>query len=943
MLSVLEWKNPKVTIGEAPVALPTGTITFLFTDIEGSTRLWATDAAKMSASLRQHDDILRSCIEERAGYVFTTAGDSFAAAFDRASDAVAAAVRIQERLQSTTWPGPVLRVRIGMHLCEAEERNGDYFGPVVNTAARVESAGHGGQILITESVRMAAGVAADDLGVHSLRDVEAPMRLFQVGDGSFPLLRVVDEHLSNLPTRPTRLVGRDDELIRIRKLIADRRLVTLTALGGSGKTRLAIAVGEEELVHRPGGVWFVDLTSVTNGADVPTAIATSAGLSLARGDATEQLMRYFADKAALLIVDNCEHVVDACAEFAERFLATAGRTKILATSREALDVEGEQVIVLGPLATDSVESPAVRLFVDRASAADAEFALSQSNANAISELCTHLDGLPLAIELAAARITVMTPEELLLALGDRFEVLGSGRRRQRHRTLEQTLDWSYDLLHVDEQRVFRSLGVFVDGFDIDAVAAVTDSARASAVAMVTALSAKSLIVRTDNRSTSRFRLLETVKAYAEKRLSEDLESAAVRDRHLLYFHGLAMGEGRVALGTVEIGARLRHDTGNVGLAFESAANTDRWSMAAELVCGSSMAYFLDVRLLALRELVVAALDKGDALDGHLRDCLTTQLLYVSAWLSDWTTTISTAMDMAKHTTPSFRAIGQTYLAWGFALFDLDRVPTLLSDADASLDAVTEEDDPGVVRLARWFHARARAAQALMSLEPQRGLDVGVEIIGTPVPRNQWTYLQLDATAVMSVCQILAGQPDAALRTVAALPEYDLPYYDGTELRALVSLSRGDLDEARDHISRYAARAATGRLTSESADAVLLLAALAHAECDDGTAVALLGQMGLGRQLATIGYGLYLANRLGVADDYQAMLLLSLGYQADSEQGTAGSKLSMAALVGDMVRRGWQNPHAPLAIATPSQPVGASKLSDVISSALADIGRSKEPG
>ena len=261
--------------------LPSGTVTFLFTDVEGSTRLWAADKDAMSASLLVHDAILRAAIEGNGGYVFTTTGDSFAAAFGRASDAVRAATESQRALTDAAWPGPILSVRMGLHLGEAEERGGDYFGPVVNSAARVEAAAHGGQVLLTEPVRIAASATdVTDLGIRSLRDVPEPLRLFQLGTGTFAALRVIDPSMSNLPVRPTRLIGRDAELGRIRGLLAESRLVTVTAVGGSGKTRLAIAVGEAELAHHRSGVRFVDLSAVSNGAEVPGAIANGLGLNL---------------------------------------------------------------------------------------------------------------------------------------------------------------------------------------------------------------------------------------------------------------------------------------------------------------------------------------------------------------------------------------------------------------------------------------------------------------------------------------------------------------------------------------------------------------------------------------------------------------------------------------------------------------------------------------
>ena len=637
---------------------PTGTVTFLFTDVEGSTRWWATDKEAMSASLQVHDAVLRAAIESNGGYVFTTAGDSFAAAFTRPTDAVCAATDAQRALADATWPGPALLVRMGLHLGEAEERAGDYFGPVVNTAARVEAAGHGGQVLTTEAVRLAASIAdAVDLGTHRLRDVAEPIRLFQLGDGTFPPLRVIDPGRSNLPARPTRLIGREDEVTRVRRLLTEHRLVTITAVGGVGKTRLAIAIGESELAHRPGGVWFVDLTTVVDGSDVPAAIANAVGVTLRPGNATDQIVRYLADKAALVILDNCEHVIDDCAEFAERFLAAHGPAIILATSREALDVDGERAVVLGSLPTDTPDSAGVRLFVDRAAAVDPAFAVTTDDPAIISAICGRLDGMPLAIELAAARVTVMTTAELLAGLDDRFQLLAGGRRRQRQRTLEAMLDWSYDLLAPVEQEVFRALGVFVDGFDLDAVAALTRSDRTSAMAVIEALVAKSLVVRADGGDVARFTLLETVKAYAEDRLVDAGEAADVRNRHLEHFRSLAMAEGRVPFAYVSVGIRLRHDTSNIAVAFGWASGTEQWTAAGELLAGSAMAFWAAVQMIEYRALADRAIADLATRDRELAGYVQCQVLYALGMVQDWPSFVPMIRDLATSPVPALRVIG----------------------------------------------------------------------------------------------------------------------------------------------------------------------------------------------------------------------------------------------------------------------------------------------
>ncbi len=420
-------------------------VTFLFTDIEGSTQRWAADSEAMASSLRVHDEIVRSAIDRHGGYVFTTAGDAFCAAFQRASDAVAAATAAQAALSVVEWPGPDLRVRMGVHLGEAEERAGDFFGTAVNTAARVGAAGHGGQVLVTDAVRSAAGLVVTDLGTHELRDVPEPVHLWQVGEGEFPLLRTVGSR-SNLPTPATRLVGRAEDVRAVRLMLLEHRLVTLVAVGGVGKTRLAIEVAEAEAPHWRDGVCFVDLTSVNDDDDVARAVATALRLELRSDEIAAEVAAYVARRELMIVLDNCEHVIDACAQLATRILGAGGRSVVVATSRESLDIDGERVFQVSSLDAEGRQSPAVRLFVDRGVAVAPDFTVDEHEWATISELCRRLDGVPLAIELAASRVRVMSPAMLLEGLDDRFRLLSGGRRRQRQRTLEATIDWSYDLL-----------------------------------------------------------------------------------------------------------------------------------------------------------------------------------------------------------------------------------------------------------------------------------------------------------------------------------------------------------------------------------------------------------------------------------------------------------------------------------------------------------------
>lgn len=887
------------------IELPSGTVTFLFTDVEGSTRLWAADSAAMSASLLVHDRILRGTIESHGGYVFTTAGDSFAAAFARASDAVTAAATVQHELAIAAWPGPALRVRMGMHLGEPEERGGDYFGPVVNTAARVEAAGHGGQVLITDAVRTTAAVNATDLGVHQLRDVDEPIHLFQLGDGEFPRLRVVDAALTNLPARPTRLIGRDDEVSKVRNLLPTNRLVTITAVGGSGKTRLAIAVGEAELPHRPDGVWFVDLTAVMSGADVPAAVASAVGLVLTSAEPTEQLIGFLSGKAALVILDNCEHLINECAEFLERALAARGDTVFLATSRELLDVEGERTVVLGTLACDSADSAGVRLFVDRATALDPGFELTDENAGTVSTLCARLDGMPLAIELAAARITVMNPSELLSGLDDRFQLLAGGRRRQRQRTLEATLDWSYDLLDPDEQRVFRTLGVFVDGFDLGAVVVVAGVPRTTATAMIEALIAKSLVVRAERTQNSRFGLLETVKAYAEDRLVDAGEAADVRELHLAHFHKIATPHGRELGGELRLGIGLRHDRSNITAAFEWAASTRDWTKAGELIVGAGGAYHVFGHMIEVRSLFERAIDRCPPDDPDLLDALRLGLISTSAMLSDWAAFNRRAAELADSANPVFACWGRTLRAWIASHASPDRASALLEEAQIGLREATGPDSRRSRRLLESYLVSTRGLQAayagdfVTALDQlQTALAIHEQIDFYPMARPE-QVLRLAA-----VCQIILGLPAQALDTVAELDAYGLAFYDGAEVRTLAHLELGDIDAAMHHLRIQVARGRTGRYSGEANDSVLLLAALARVEGDDATARELLLQSWFCRTDATIVYSHELARRLGVTEQHERYQRRAVAFGSRSPEGINGIHLAMTALRAELTRRGW---------------------------------------
>jgi hypothetical protein len=436
----------------------------------------------MRSALAVHDQIVRGCLESAGGLVFATGGDGFGAAFSRAGEAVAAALAAQRGLASQDWPeGISLRVRMGLHTGEADERDGDYFGEEVSRAARLMAIAHGGQIVCSPATaelvtgHMPAGVSLVDLGVHRLRDLSEPLRVFQVvGDGlpsSFPPLLSMDAFPGNLPPQVSSFIGRETELARVAKALSEARVVTLTGVGGVGKTRLAFRAAADALPQFREGAWLVELQAVRDPGSVPEAVAAVFRLADRAGLTTMQLLiEFLATKQLLLVLDNCEHLLDPVAELLEGVERACPGVVVLATSREGLALEGERVVPIPSLSEPSPDADltsladieAVRLFVDRAGWVDPDFTLTENNAAAVVQICRRLDGLPLAIELAAARIGTVTPAELARRLDRRFDTLAGGRRRavQRHQTLRAAIDWSYQLCNEGERRLLARLAVF---------------------------------------------------------------------------------------------------------------------------------------------------------------------------------------------------------------------------------------------------------------------------------------------------------------------------------------------------------------------------------------------------------------------------------------------------------------------------------------------------
>lgn len=518
---------------------PSGIVTFLFTDIEGSTRRWEADPDSMRAALAVHDEVLRSAIEAADGWLFKHTGDGVCAAFISPDAALDAAVSAQRVLE--------LPVRMGMATGEAEQRGDDYFGPALNRAARVMAAGHGGQVLVAESTAaLVSDVGLLDLGERRLRDLSGAQRLFQAtGPGlrlDFPPLRTLDSVPGNLPVQTTSFVGRDLDVAEIAELVREHRLVTLTGVGGVGKTRLALQVAAELVPDFPDGVWLVELAELSDPAAVPSAVAAAVGVTPQAGmSITDSVAQSLAGRRMLMVLDNCEHVLDAGADLVEAPLGGSALAKVAATSREGLRVSGEFVWSVPSLDTSAgTESAAVALFVERAEAVAAGFSLTNEvQANAVAEICGRLDGIALAIELAAARMVSMSPTDVRDRLGDRFRLLGGGRRGlERHQTLRHAVQWSYELLDDEERTLLNRCSVFAGGFDLAAAVSVGgagDFDEFAVLDLLDSLVRKSLLAVETSRGPARYTMLETIRQFCEEQLANTSVLETTLDRHAEYF------------------------------------------------------------------------------------------------------------------------------------------------------------------------------------------------------------------------------------------------------------------------------------------------------------------------------------------------------------------------------------------------------------------------
>ena len=615
------------TFERRPASAESALTTFLFTDIEGSTRLWEEHAAAMGAALAIHDRLLREAVQAAGGSVVKTTGDGMLAVFDDPAAAIGAALAAQRALRDAAWgaTGP-LKVRMALHAGAAESRDGDYFGPALNRVARILAIGHGGQILCSAVAAVLGrdGLAADvdlvDLGSHRLRDLDRPEQVFQVAVGdlrrSFPPLRSLSTRRSNLPVQLTSFVGRERELTEVDGLIERHRLVTLIGTGGTGKTRLMLEVADRAAGRFADGAWLAELAPLSDASQIPSEIGRALGVPDEPGmPPLATIVAFLAGKELLLLLDNAEHLVDGVASVAESLLAAGPGLRILATSREALAVPGESVYqvqsltcpapvrhVAGSEEATPVDfgaiagTEAVRLFVERATSVSPAFQLGEANVTAVAEICRRLDGIPLALELAAARVSALSPDDIAKRLGDRFRLLAGGRRTAvpRQQTLHALIDWSWDLLTEADRTLLRRLSVFAGGWTIDLAAQVVgDDGPADPVELADGLARlvdRSLVV-VDRGATTRYRMLETIRQYAREQLIASGEATAVADRHFLAFKALAQAAEPELRGPAmgDWLDRLDAEIDNLGAALEWGLEAEPWEAVA--MASAMLAYW----------------------------------------------------------------------------------------------------------------------------------------------------------------------------------------------------------------------------------------------------------------------------------------------------------------------------------------------------------------
>ena len=833
-------------------ALPRGTVTFLFTDIEGSTRLLARLRDGYADVLDDHQRAVRAAIEEHGGQEVHTEGDAFFVAFARATDAVAAAVAAQRALAAHPWPeGVDLRVRMGLHTGEAEIRADDYVGMDVHRAARICSAAHGGQVLVSSATRelvageLDAGVDLADLGEHRLKDLERAERLYQVVAADlaadFPPVRSEAPAVgaSRLPPPPNRTIGRDDDVRAIASRIRDGdvRLLTLTGPGGVGKTRLAVEAARSMAPDFADGARFVSLAPLKRREDVPQAIVTALEIVVLSGESSEQAVtRFLGAKHLLLVVDNLEHVLDA-APFIGGLVGTCPTLTAVVTSREPLAVQAEVRYPVGALAA----ADAAALFDERARAHDPAFDADEATARDVAEICRRVDGLPLAIELAAARCALLSPAEIAQRLD---AALGVGPRDApaRQRTLRATIDWSHDLLDDDEKACFARFGVFAGGATVEAAEAVTGADLDTLDRLV----AKSLLVRRARADEpTRLLMLETVRAYAAERFAARPDAEIVRERHAEHFLAVAERHGadRALWGRDgrAHAAALDAESDNLSAALAWAVDRRHPELALRLVAAlgpywRSRNRFADAVEWVDRVLALPGADAHPVLSAQAM-CSKAPSLWHLGRTAEEIVVVEETVTAARRTGDPLVLSQALAMNSGRALA-MGQLDLAGAHADEALEYATQAGDEWAVAMA-WF-ARATAATTIADLRERTDRAVG--LLSATGNVHRLTDL-LGSAAYSALC--MGSDQDAKLfveHAFAASRRFGR-YYGWMMLegnRGLVALFTGDTPAARDAFREELRLSRELVVQPFAQEGLMGLAAVATIDADDDRAARLLG-------------------------------------------------------------------------------------------------------
>src|SRR5882762_4200076 len=663
---------------------PAGIVTMLFTDIEGSSdSVRALGPDRWESVLESHAAIIRDALDRYAGFMVRSEGDSFFAVFTSPSEAVAAVAEMQRRLHETAWPHEAsVRVRMGLHTGEARPASAasgvDYVGFEVSRAARIAAAAHGGQVLISDTTEalvrdvLGPGLTLRELGEHRFKDLVRPQRIYQlVIDGlpdSFPTLRSLDSTPNNLPTQTTTFIGRKRELASAVERLQTTRLLTLTGPGGSGKTRLALHLAADLLERFPDGVWLVELAPVTDPAGIAPTLAAAAHIGERPGRSTlDTVTDWLRSRRVLVVLDNCEHLVAACADVADSILRSCPDVTIIATSREGLNVAGEALMPVPslPPLDELREYEAISLFVTRCSAFQPEFALTEENAADVVRICRRLDGVPLALELAAARVRVLSVAQVAKRLDDRFRLLTGGGRNAvaRQQTLRGLIDWSYDLLSETERTLLRRLSIFVGGSTLEAAEAVCGGdgiERDAILELLAHLVDKSLVVMQESGGAARYAMLETIREYAREKLVDSGEADTLRRRHFEHFFR--------SITELPMWFRPGGPEG-LGIEYENLRAALEWIEAdpngsdqALLLAGSMYGPAVGRgRMGELRQTLAAALARSDP---DARTLGRARALTVAAYLGATQGDLEVAMGVGEEAVDVYRELGEKHeLAW----------------------------------------------------------------------------------------------------------------------------------------------------------------------------------------------------------------------------------------------------------------------------------------